>query len=357
MIFRQRPTARELVQGLSADSRRRLTEAGFDPDHWARMAETRHGARRVRIILSEMAGRYGLPDAPAATTRDRRTGKGSGWTAQDARRLRDMLDGLGEEDVRRLAEAGPGVDALRRMCDRSESAGTVRAVLARHTSLLEQPGLAENELAERRARFITQGRLSEFTPGQIASPWWLLALVVLGGFVLSFAVTVFLAWSLGFWVALVYWLLLLRWSMSRLRTSRGAALPFVLLVLSFLVLDFTAGFYGQKWYLYLVGRQQTVTVAPAHWTHTKGVGTPHCRVTLADRHTVGLQSSGLACAAEAGQRRTAVVDPTGWVDPVIGTKATIAPTASAGAALSAGVVALLCPVGATLVGSRRRSTP
>jgi hypothetical protein len=114
-------------------------------------------------------------------------------------------------------------------------------------------------------------------------------------------------------------------------------------------------YFENAWYLQVRGVQQTVTLAsPTHqWTH--GTRETYCRVRLRDGSVHEVVDNKEDCADRVGQRVTAVVDPAGHYKPSLGTKSDVGGVLEGYVCLGAGVILVLAPLTAAVMGRRNRA--
>ncbi|MEV0639649.1 hypothetical protein AB0I77_32885 [Streptomyces sp. NPDC050619] len=255
---------------------------------------------------------------------------------RDGRTVDEQFTQLPKSAQRALEEVGMGLPELRR--------------------------IAAEDGGERRVRHI----ISEFVPssgwrdfggddGPAARaavwPWMRLLLVSVAAVVVCLLSTyligrsaLFVGWACALPVA---------WAMFKTRLSRGGLAARCLVGAAYMVLIWDGTYAANEWYLHLRGQETQVTYAEPSYTESHGKRVTECRVKLPDGSVRTVFKNDKWCADLIGDEATAVVDPAGHYQPVLGHKSDIGGTIDGYVCLGAGAVLVLAPVTAAVIGRVR----
>ncbi|MFI9603137.1 hypothetical protein ACIHCX_25380 [Streptomyces sp. NPDC052043] len=258
--------------------------------------------------------------------------------SDDERTVEDLFAELPEDAQRTLEEIGMGLPELRRTAAGEGGMRKVRGILSEFSAKDDPRRPGEDEGPAQRIA---------------VWPWLRLLLAAVAGFLVTE-----LAGLLGGAVSLLAGVLCgigVVLAALGTRESRGGLALRWLTVAAYYVLILVAAHTSQDWYLQLRGVEQTVTItAPSHqWAH--GARQTYCRVRLPDGSVHKVLRNREDCADRAGDRTTAVIDPSGRYGPFIGSKSDIGDTVETAVALGAAAVLVLAPASAVALGRIRRS--
>ncbi|MEU9209032.1 hypothetical protein AB0D27_14035 [Streptomyces sp. NPDC048415] len=258
--------------------------------------------------------------------------------SEDERAVDDLFAELPEDGRRTLEEIGMGLPELRRIAAGEGGMRQVRGILSEFTAKADPRRPGDDEGAARRTA---------------VWPWLRLFLAAVAGFVVCELSTLVLG-GLSLLVGALCGVGVIFAALGT-RESRGGLVLRWITVGAYYVLIFVASYTSQEWYLHLRGVEQTVTIAaPSHqWAH--GARQTYCRVRLADGSVHQVFSNRDDCADRAGDKTTAVVDPSGRYGPFLGSKSDIGDTVETAVSLGAAAVLVLAPAGSVALGRARRT--